>query len=92
MRRTKNKIDPHMRQLQSRIDDLIKKGHEEFVRVTPIRTGNAKRSTALSGKEIQANYNYAVKLEKESWSRQAPQGMSEPTINFLKKRVRDLLG
>lgn len=92
MRRTRSEIGPHMRKLEKMVERLRREGHEEFVRVTPIRTGNAKRSTALSGKEIQANYPYAVRLEKEGWSRQAPNGMSEPTIDFLKARVRDLLG
>jgi hypothetical protein len=61
--------------------------HEEFVKQTPIRTGNAKRSTELKSNEIQGNYNYANRLNT-GWSRQAPNGMTEPTIEFARAKVR----
>ena len=89
---SKGNINRSLNRLENRIDDIRKSAHQEFVRVTPIRTGNARRSTDLKGKEIQANYNYAVALEKEHRSRQAPNGMSEPTIDHVKKIVRRILG
>ena len=89
---SKGNIARSLNKLESRIDDIRKDAHKEFVRVTPIRTGNARRSTDLKGKEIQANYNYAVALEKEHRSRQAPNGMSEPTIDHVKKIVRRIVG
>lgn len=58
--------------------------HREFVQKTPIRSGNARRNTDLRGNEIQANYPYSVRLEKDGWSKQAPQGMSSPTIEFIR--------
>lgn len=70
---------------------LVKETYDYFVDSTPIRTGNARRSTRLRGNTIDANYNYAEKLDEGS-SRQAPKGMSQPTEKFLEKRINDLIG
>lgn len=70
--------------------DLAKVPEEAYkfwVSVTPKKTGNARRNTKLSGKEIRADYNYAVPLDKGR-SRQAPQGMSKPTEKFIERSVR----
>jgi len=63
--------------------------HKYFVSITPIDTGNARRSTSLRGKTIEANYPYAKRLD-EGWSRQAPQGMVKPTERFVEKRVKEI--
>jgi hypothetical protein len=55
------------------------------------RPGNARRKTILRGNEIQANYPYAQRLE-EGWSTQAPDGMTEPTIEEIRKYVKQKLG
>jgi len=64
---------------------------KEFRRVTPVRTGNARRKTRLQGKKIIAGYKYATILDSGS-SKQAPNGMSKPTTKFLnelmKKKIR----
>ena len=70
---------------------LPKETYDYFVDSTPIRTGNARRSTRLRGSTIDANYNYAERLD-EGYSRQAPKGMSAPTEKFLEKRINDLIG
>jgi len=70
---------------------LPKDTYDYFVDATPIRTGNARRSTALRGNTIDANYAYAERLDDGS-SRQAPKGMSGPTEKFLEKRIDDLIG
>ena len=57
-----------------------------FHDLTPYRTGNAKNNTYLSGKSIQASYSYAGKLD-EGYSRQAPQGMSGPTIDHIENTL-----
>lgn len=89
---TKGNIERSMRRLQSRIDDIRKDAHREFVKNTPIRTGNARKNTELRGKEIQANYDYSIRLEKDGWSRQAPNGMSQPTIDHVKTIVKRTIG
>ena len=70
---------------------LPKEAYDYFVDSTPIRSGNARRSTRLRGNTIDANYAYAERLD-DGYSRQAPKGMSEPTEKFLQKRIDDLIG
>ena len=84
-----DKINPRLRKVEQFLRDIPRDMHEEFVKQTPIRTGNAKRSTDLSGNEIRGNYDYANRLNK-GWSRQAPQGMTDPTIDFARAKLRAL--
>jgi hypothetical protein len=70
---------------------LPKEAYDYFVNSTPIRSGNARRSTRLQGDTINANYAYAERLD-EGYSRQAPKGMTGPTEKFLEKRIDDLIG
>jgi len=59
-------------------DRVIDAATDYFRDITPRRTGNARRRTRRQGDEIQAVYPYAQRLD-EGYSRQAPQGMTEPT-------------
>lgn len=76
--------------LNRALTQITSLAHREFVQKTPIRSGNARRKTDLRGNEIQANYPYSVRLEKDGWSKQAPQGMSSPTIEFIRNYLRGL--
>ena len=67
------------------------KAGTHFRKITPIDTGNAKRNTTTQGKVIRANYGYASKLD-EGFSRQAPGGMSDPTINYYEDILERDLG
>ena len=71
----------------SKITDVA---YKAFVKNTPIRSGNARRKTRLQGKTINANYPYAKRLD-EGYSQQAPDGMTKPTEDFIKKRVAAIL-
>jgi len=82
-----SKISGKLRDLEKKIDRLIDDTADKFTQVTPIRTGNARSKTKRKGNRIEANYHYATKLN-EGYSRQAPKGMTEPTIEFLKEQVR----
>ena len=82
-------------QLLQRIDQLEKaldpkrmaqEAYDYFRDITPIRSGNARRSTQLRGDEIQANYAYAQRLD-DGWSRQAPRGMTAPTEKFIRDYI-----
>jgi len=91
-------INFDMRQVSKMFDEaervaqtLPKEAYDYFVDSTPIRTGNARRSTSLRGSTIDANYVYAERLD-QGYSRQAPKGMTEPTEKFLQKRIDDLIG
>lgn len=65
--------------------------YKAFVKNTPIRSGNARRKTKKSGNTINADYPYAQRLE-EGYSQQAPQGMTEPTLEEVRTYVYNKLG
>jgi hypothetical protein len=80
-------IDSIKRQLQRVPAD----GHKEFVKLTPIDRGNARRSTTLQGDQIQANYPYATRLDR-GWSKQAPNGIVKPWEQWFRNRIRQIMG
>ncbi len=71
-------------------DKLIKEAGDYFIDITPFKTGNAKNNTYLGGNVIRAAYPYAGKLD-EGYSRQAPKGMTEPTVQFIDERLKTLV-
>jgi hypothetical protein len=78
------------RQVENFLDELPRLVEEKFREYTPIDTGNARRSTDLqNNNEITANYNYANRLNT-GWSKQAPNGMTEPTIAHVRRKLREL--
>jgi len=80
--------------------NISQEAYKKFVDVTPIDTGNAKRSTRRNGNNIEANYPYAGVLDKGRHmttrgmrgSDQAPEGMSKPTIDHIRAYVKQKLG
>jgi hypothetical protein len=64
---------------------------DKFKSVTPKKSGRARNNTKLSGDTVNADYNYAGPLNKGS-SRQAPQGMTAPTIKYIRQVVGKILG
>jgi hypothetical protein len=80
------KIAKKLSSRQGQLDEIPGKAFTFFKKTTPIRSGNARRRTRLQGGKIQADYPYAQRLDK-GYSRQAPQGMSGPTIKY----IQDLL-
>jgi hypothetical protein len=80
-----------LRRVQSEMDKLPAEAYNFWVKTTPKDTGNARRRTKLQNKRtINADYPYAVPLDN-GWSKQAPQGMSEPTDKFIKARLKKIL-
>lgn len=71
-----------------RLSANVTKPAADYMRsITPIRTGNARAHTyASSETEIDADYSYAEKLD-QGYSKQAPEGMSEKTIQYIEKLV-----
>jgi hypothetical protein len=80
--------------------------YQAFVKNTPIgdpnrwktkskpknyKPGNARRNTKLQNNNIDANYPYAKRLE-EGYSSQAPNGMTEPTIEEVRDYIFRTLG
>jgi len=62
-----------------------------FKEITPKRTGNARNNTRLSNNTIDADYPYALKLDEGS-SKKAPEGMTEPTIKYIREYIFKKLG
>jgi hypothetical protein len=83
-------ITSSLRRIQSELDKVPQEAYNFWVKGTPKKTGNARRQTKLKGDEIQARYAYATKLD-EGWSKQAPDGMSKPTSQFIKGRVDKIM-
>ena len=94
-----NTMSVSLKRIQRKLDKLPKEAYDVFKKTTPIKTGNAKRNTKLKGNTIEANYQYAQVLDKGRHmtrrgmrgSEQAPQGMTKPTEQFIKKRVGQIL-
>lgn len=80
----KSNISPTLKSMQKKIDNIPTDAYKFFVKETPIRSGNARRNTVLNNKKktINANYPYAQRLD-EGYSKQSPQGMTEPTMDFI---------
>ena len=94
-----NTITTSLKRIQKKLNNVPKEAYQEFVKNTPEKTGNAKRNTKLKGKTIQANYAYAQVLDKGRHmtnrgmrgSERAPEGMTKPTEEFIKKRIGQIL-
>ena len=87
---TKDTITPSIARIKSDLRDLPRQAYDYWVMTTPKRSGNARRRTRLRQDTIESNYPYAQRLD-EGWSKQAPKGMSDPTTQYINRRVRDIL-
>jgi hypothetical protein len=86
-----NGITASLRRIQSEMDKVPQQAYNFWVKNTPKDTGNARRKTRLKKDTIEANYAYAERLDT-GWSKQAPDGMSKPTEQFVKDRIDKILG
>lgn len=76
--------------ISKQLGNLPRQAYDVFVQNTPIQKGNARRNTRLKGQQIQANYPYAKRLN-EGYSKQSPNGMVEPTVEFVKSQVSKIV-
>lgn len=76
-----------MRELK---ESLLVAAYKHFVSITPVRSGNARRNTKQTKDTIEADYPYANRLDT-GWSKQAPNGMTGPTEQFLENEVQNIL-
>lgn len=91
MRVDTKQFDILTKQLERLAPDTVKEAGAYFKRITPRDTGNARSKTTTKKQTIEANYAYAGELD-EGKSRQAPQGMSDPTIERMEKIINDKVG
>jgi hypothetical protein len=81
----------NLKKIQQKLNNVPDEAYKVFVKNTPVRTGNARRKTKLENKQkIVAEYPYAKRLD-EGYSKQSPKGMIEPTMNFIRKRIKQIL-
>jgi len=85
-----NSLKSTVKSIQKKLNKLPSEAYTEFVKDTPIRTGNARRKTTLNGNQINANYPYAQRLD-DGYSPQSPDGMTKPTLAFVKKRLKQIM-
>jgi hypothetical protein len=83
----RSKISARLDEVERKIRQIKDRAHEKFQEVTPIRTGNAKSKTRRIADGVEADYPYANRLN-EGYSRQAPKGMTEPTVEDIQDYVR----
>jgi hypothetical protein len=84
-----NVLTTRFKKIQKKLDKVPQEAYQEFVKETPIRSGNARRKTRLQGNTITAQYPYAKRLD-DGYSQQSPDGMTKPTEAFIQKRVKDI--
>ena len=83
-----DKITPDLKKKAKKLEQIAPEATKHFKSVTPKRTGNARNKTKLQGgNTINADYNYATRLEqgassqapRNSWHNQTVPG---PKANF----------
>ena len=84
-------ITPVVKGQKKNLANYPKDAEKEFIALTPIDTGNARRNTQLVGQTIQASYPYAQRLD-QGWSKQAPRGMTQPFEAWVKRRCKQIFG
>ncbi len=84
-------ISQEIASIQRQLRALPRQAHAEFVDLTPVRSGNARRRTSLSTNTIIANYPYAQRLD-QGYSSQAPQGMTRPWEAWMARQLKKIFG
>ena len=77
-----SKVSDMFEDLQDMPKKVMKEAYKFYKNTTPVRSGNARNKTKLRNKQIKSDYPYAGRLD-EGWSKQAPKGMSEPTLDEI---------
>lgn len=95
IRKTQSNISPNVDRLTNKLSIVPKKTYNFFVKQTPIDKGNARKSTDYKdtsvGGRIEGNYPYVNRLN-DGYSKQSPNGMTKPSIDYLRKTVKRILG
>lgn len=90
VKKTRDTMTASLARINRGLTTLPEEAYKFFVKTTPIRSGNARRKTRLRGDTIEANYPYAVPLD-EGRSKQAPDGMTKPTEQFIQTLMRKIM-
>ena len=84
-----SKIKARMEEVERKVGRIKDFAADEFRKITPIRTGNARSKTNRINVGVEAAYPYANALN-DGFSRQAPQGMTQPTVEKISDYVRKM--
>ena len=95
-----DKIIQKTKQIRKDLGNLPKEAYKVFKDITPIDKGNARNNTRLQGNKIVGEYPYASVLDKGRHmtnrgvrgSKQAPKGMTQPTLQFIKDSINKIVG
>tara|TARA_R110000822_G_C15177512_1_gene479979 strand:+ start:445 stop:732 length:288 start_codon:yes stop_codon:yes gene_type:complete len=83
-------LDAALKDMVELKQSLLDSAYKHFVSITPVNTGNARRNTKQTKDAINADYPYADRLDN-GWSKQAPEGMTGPTEQFLENEIQNIL-
>lgn len=74
------------------ITDSMQDTFKYYIKETPVKGGNARRRTKFNKNRnsINSNYDYAGRLDS-GWSKQAPKGFTEPSIDQLDKLISNYI-
>ncbi len=86
-----DKLTGEIKKVQRQLQQVPQQSLQEFRALTPIRSGNARRSTTLNRETIELNYPYAERLDN-GYSRQAPKGMTLPFERWFRNKIKQILG
>lgn len=89
VRVTRDTVTPLLQRQVRQLQQLPRGAYATWQANTPVRSGNARRRTRLTGDTIRANYGYAVPLDSGT-SRQAPAGMFAPTLTWVQQQIRKI--
>lgn len=89
--KTDSRIRLSLTAVQKELKTVPPKAYNFFYFKTPIDSGNARSKTKLKGDVISANYPYAGKLDR-GHSKQSPDGMSKPTLKYIRDLTRKIFG
>lgn len=95
VQKVRDTITPSLQSQLQQLAEIPEKAYRYFRDITPKRSGNARRRTKLErgsreGQNvIVADYPYAQRLN-DGYSKQAPQGMSEPTERYIQRLVNNI--
>jgi hypothetical protein len=80
-----------LRKLSGIVDQNWRAAGNQFRQITPRRSGNAQSKSSYNSNEIRGDYPYAGRLD-EGYSKQAPAGMSDPTIRYFENGLEKDIG
>jgi len=84
-------FDKRMEKLQELPQKVVDETYPFYKKTTPKKGGNARDKTRQNKLQIKSEYGYAGRLD-EGWSKQAPKGFTSPSIDFMERMFKKLLG